>query len=497
MALKFIERLTVIPCIWKLIFAFQSNKAQIQKYYSLGSFILYGMNDGYMEGIKMNLESIQNHKIKTILQFSIPSIIAMILTSLITVTDGFFIGNYVGKEGLAAVNLGFPIVYLYLAVGLMVSVGGVAIGGMALGSGDINKCNSVFNQTIGTASAATVLLTIIVWLCLDPMLHVLKANAQVAEFFKAYYRIMLLELPIMVINSSFGMFIRGEGNPQYFMQVNILNVLLNILLDYLFVRWFGWGVKGVAAASLLSAAAATLCILYFFTNKSSVYKFRGFTFSKEVLISTLLNGSSEFVGELSMSISMFAYNYVIMRNIGIEGVTAFTIVGYIAYIFSMVIIGFGQGASPLISFTYGAKEYLLAVNLRKITNFMVLAAGAAVLLLVQASSGWYSSLFVKSDAVEQMVHSGAIIYAVSFLFSGINTISSFYFTSIGKAKESALISSARGLVILLICIFTLPQLYGMTGVWLVSPITELLTLMLSLYFIEKEKRCLPGVLAQN
>ncbi len=435
----------------------------------------------------MNLERIQKNKIKTILEFSIPSIIAMVLTSLITVADGFFIGNYTGTEGLAAVNLGLPIVYLFLAVGLMVSIGGVAIAGMTLGGGDVKKCNSIFSQTMCTVVAATVLLSIMMWFCLDPMLHILHADTQLAGLFKDYYGIMLLVLPMMVINASLGMFIRGEGNPQYFMQVNILNVLLNILLDYLFVSWFSWGVKGVAVASLLAAFGTLLCVLYFFIKKSSVYKFRRFNFSGELLRKTLLNGSSEFVGEMSLSISMFAYNFVILKNIGVDGVTAFTIVGYIAYIFSMVIIGFGQGASPLISFAYGAKEPMLAANLRKITNFMVLIAGVVVLLLVRVGSVWYSSLFVKSEVVEQMVHSGILLFSVSFLFSGTNTITSFYFTSIGRAKESAMISSARGFVILLICIFTLPPLLGMTGVWLVAPITEVLTLLLSIYFIVKEK----------
>lgn len=436
----------------------------------------------------MNLESIQSNKAKMILRFSVPSIIAMILTSLITVADGFFIGNYVGKEGIAAVNLGLPIIYLFLAVGLMVSVGGVAIASMALGGGDTKTCNSVFNQTMCTAVVATVLLSLIVWRCLDPLLYFLKADVTVAGYFKDYYGIMLLQLPIMVLNASFGMFIRGEGKPQYFMQVNILSVLLNIVLDYLFVRWLSWGVKGVAVASLISALITLFCILYFFIKKSSVYKFCKFTFSGKVLGSTLLNGSSEFVGEMSMSISMFAYNYVILKNIGVDGVTAFTIVGYIAYIFSMIIIGFGQGASPLISFTYGAKEHRLAASLRKTTNLMVLVTGASVLLLVLVGSGWYSGLFVKNRAVEQMVRSGVGIFAASFLFCGINTITSFYFTSIGRAKESAMISSARGLVILLICIFTLPVLWGITGVWLVAPVTEVLTLLLSVFFIRKDNR---------
>lgn len=436
----------------------------------------------------MNLENMKSNKIKMILQFSIPSIIAMILTSLISVADGFFIGNYVGKEGLAAVNLGLPIVYLFLAVGLMVSVGGISIAGVLLGGKDIKKCNDVFNQTMSTTIAANVLLSIIMWFCLEPLCDFLNAKGQTGTFFKAYYGIMLLELPIRMINSSFGMFIRGEGKPQYFMKMNALNVLLNIILDYIFVRWFQWGVQGVALASLLSVVVTLLFVIRFFVKKSKVYKIRRFTFSADVLRSTLFNGSSEFVGEMSLCISMFAYNYVILKYIGINGVTAFTIVGYIAFIFNMVVIGFGQGIVPLVSFSYGAEEPLLAIHLRRLTNFMVLAVGGVVMLLVAAGAGGYSSLFVKSEEVRTMVGAGAAIFGLSFLFSGTNAIASFYFTAIGKAKESAVISSARGLVILLICIFTLPSMFGMVGVWLVAPVTEVITLFLSLGFMYQDKK---------
>lgn len=438
--------------------------------------------------MKLNLENIRDHKRKSILQFAVPAIIAMVLTSLITVVDGFFIGNYVGKEGLAAINLGLPIIYLFLAVGLMVSVGGVAIAGMALGGKDTTKCNSVFNQTMCTVTVFTALISIIVLFCINPMLTIPKADALVAAYFKDYYFIMLLQLPIMVINSSFSMFIRGDGNPRYFMKVSVLTLVLNVLLDYIFVHWFGWGVKGVAAASLIATAAALVCVLLFFKRKSNIYKFKAFHFSKDVLVKTLLNGSSEFVGEMSLSISMFAYNFVIMKYIGVDGLSAFTIAGYVSYVFSMILIGFGQGASPLISFTYGARETGLAIDLRKITNRMVFAAGAAVFLLVLLGARWYGGLFINNKAVEQMVQSGVVVFAGSFLFSGVNTISSFYFTSIGKAKESAIISSSRGFVLLLICIFTLPPLLGMTGVWLAAPITEAVTLLISLFFIAGESK---------
>lgn len=184
---------------------------------------------------------------------------------------------------------------------------------------------------------------------------------------------------------------------------------------------------------------------------------------------------------------MFAYNFVIMRKIGTDGVTAFTIVGYLSYVFSMVIIGFGQGASPLMSFCYGAEEKKLAAGIRKKTSRYVFGAGAVVFLVMTLSSGWYSRLFVQNEPVRAMVHDGMVIFMSSFFFAGINSITSFYYTSTGRAFESAVISFSRGLVILLLCIFILPALWGMTGVWLAAPVTEALTLGISGVFLFRER----------
>lgn len=438
----------------------------------------------------MNLERIKNKTLQVILQFSIPSIIAMVLTSLITIVDGFFIGNYVGKEGIAAVNLGLPILYVYLGVGIMLSVGGISIAGMALGAGDRKKSNDVFNQTVATTAIISVILSMLVIAFFRPIMGVIPMNVQVTGCFHQYYSIMIMAYPIMIVNTTFGMFVRGEGKPQLFMLINALTVVCNIILDYLFMRWFRFGIEGAAVASWISLFIGFLCMILFFLKKSSVYKFHRFHFSKIVFRNTILNGSAEFIGQMSMSISMFAYNWVIMRTVGVSGVAAFTIVGYVAYLFGMVIIGFGQGASPLISFSYGAEEVELSKKIRKLTNLFVFLSGAAVMLVLTVASDWYSNIFVNSESVAILIRSGLGIFMFSFLFSGINTITIFYFTSIGKAKESALISSSRGLVVLLICIFTLPPLFGMTGVWLVAPVTEALTIILTFVLIRQNERCL-------
>ena len=428
----------------------------------------------------MDIESIRTKSSEMILRFSVPSIVAMVLTSCITLADGFFIGNYIGKEGIAAVNLGLPILYVYLAIGIMVAVGGMAIAGMALGAGNLNRCNSVFNQTIVSVAAVSVLLSIIVFLLFRPITNVIGISPEVAVLFRKYYSVMIIAYPVMLVNSAMGMFIRGEGKPQVFMMISIITVVLNIILDFVFMAVMGLGTEGTALASLVSLLTGFFCMVMFFRLKSDVYKFGKFAFSASVLKNTVLNGSSEFIGQMSMSICMFAYNHVILKTAGVTGVAAFTVIGYASYLFSMIIIGFGQGCSPLISYCYGAGDSSLAKRLRKKTNLFVFIAGLSAALLMTAGSGWYSRVFVGDEGVADLIRSGLYIFVISFLFSGVNTITSFYFTSIGKAGESAVISSSRGLVLLLIFIFTLPAAFGMIGVWLVAPLTEGLTLILSL-----------------
>ncbi|MDC7126253.1 MAG: MATE family efflux transporter [Spirochaetales bacterium] len=436
----------------------------------------------------MDLEWIKENAPRAILKYAVPSIIAMILTSSITIVDGLFIGNYIGKEAIAAVNLGLPILYLFLAVGIMFGVGGNAIATRLLGSRKNEESIAVFNQTIFTTIVTLIILSLIFLLILDNIAELFIKDVLVRDFFYKYYFIMLFAYPLMVLNTNFGMFIRSEGRPEVFMLFTVITIAVNVILDYVFIAVTGSGIKGIAYASVISIITGFLFMLIYFKLKSRVFKFSKLSLSKDVLANSVFNGSSELIGQLSMSITMFALNYVILKEVGVSGVAAFTIVGYVSYIFSMIVIGFGQGASPIISYSFGAGEYELSKRVRKITILYVLVFGLATVALLNLLSDGYSSMFVKNITVQDLVGAGIPIYSIAFLFMGFNVITSFYFTSIGAAKESAAISASRGLVILLICIFIFPALWGMTGVWLVAPVTELLTVILSLVFILKDNR---------
>lgn len=436
----------------------------------------------------MDMNQIKENKLKTILRFSIPSIIAMLLETVITITDGYFTGNYVGEDALAAINLGLPILYFYLGVGLCIGVGGTVICGRLLGAKDERKASEVFSQTIVTATVICILASLVILGLFAPILKVLRADGNLSAYFTGYYRIMLFNYPLMVIGTIFGMFIRVDGKPQVCMLVSIISCILNAILDDILVGRLAMGVQGSAIASLIVQVIAVIVQFIYFIRLSVGIRFRHYRFDRAVNKETIFNGSSEFIGEMASAISMFAFNYVLMKYVGAEGVAAFTILGFTVYGYSMIAIGFGQGLTTLVSVCWGAKEQKTAMQLRILTNKILFGIGAlfAVCFFVLGRS--YAGMFGCSSSVADMVSAGFRFYAVTFLIMGYDVINSMYFTSCGDALSSALISSLRGMILLLSFTFIFPAIWGMTGVWMAAPATEALTAIVSAWLITKQKK---------
>lgn len=435
----------------------------------------------------MDIKQIKENKLKMILAFSIPSIIAMMLQTVITITDGYFTGNYVGENALAAINLGLPILYFYLGAGLCVGVGGSVICGRLLGAKEKQKASEVFSQTMVTAVGVCIIISFFAFVLFSPILNVLRAGADLAGYFTEYYRIMLFTYPLMVVGTILGMFIRVDGKPQVCMIVSIAGCILNMILDYIFVTVLSLGVQGSAIGSLIVQIVTVLILLgYFFSQKAGI-RFHRFRFDKIINREMILNGSSEFIGEMASAISMFAFNYVLMKYVGAEGVAAFTILGFVVYGYSMICIGFGQGIVPLISICWGARETETAFDIRKITNRILFVMGFLIAGIFFLTGRNYAGVFGCSSNVADMVASGFRIYAVTFLVMGYDVINSMYFTSCGDAKSSALISALRGIVLLLGFTLVLPAIFGMTGVWMAAPCTETLTAVVSVYLLRKQK----------
>lgn len=299
---------------------------------------------------------------------------------------------------------------------------------------------------------------------------------------------MLFTYPLMVLGTILGMFIRVNGKPQLCMLVSIAGCILNVVLDYMFVARMELGVKGSAIGSLLVQLVTVLAQLMFFFLPDTIVRFRRFVFDRSIGKEMILNGSSEFIGEMASAISIFAFNYVLMKYVGADGVAAFTILGFVVYGYSMVCIGFGQGISPIVSICWGAKEKETATKIRSITNRILLAIGTLTALSFFIAGKRYAGIFGCSNSIADMVATGFRIYAITFLAMGYDVAGSMYFTSCGDAKSSAIISSLRGIMLLLAFILIFPAIFGMNGVWMASPCAETLTAIVTFVLIRRQVR---------
>lgn len=437
----------------------------------------------------MNIENIRQHPVKTLLQFAIPCIISMLLETIITITDGYFTGNYVGEEALAAINLGLPVLYFYLGTGLCVGVGGSVICGKFLGAGKTSDASGVFSQTITTSLIISVLVSLVFGALFTPILRVLRADGNtLSTYFTQYYQVMLLAYPLMVLGTILAMFIRADGKPQLCMFVSIGACLINIIGDYILMCLCHMGITGSAIATLATQALTVLAELIYFFLPATGLRFVKYRFDRAVCKDTFLNGSSEFIGEMASAISMFAFNYVLMQYVGTEGVTAFTVLGFSVYGYSMITLGFGQGLTTPVSFLWGAGETSTAVTLRKITNHILFVIGALFAVSFWLFGRKYAQIFGCGNAVADMVATGFRFFTITFMVMGYDVINSMYFTGCGDALSSAVISSLRGIVFLLAFTFIFPALWGMNGVWLVTPVTESLTVIVSFFLIRKQQK---------
>ncbi|HWQ30942.1 MAG TPA: MATE family efflux transporter, partial [Negativicutes bacterium] len=270
--------------------------------------------------------------LKTFLKYSIPCIIGMFLTSFITVVDGMFIGWKVGEKGLAAVNLTLPVLYLLLGLTIMTGVGGLTLAMQSLGGGDIVKAKERFTFTVLLNTVVAVLASLILIIFRDGVVSLLNAKGELYPYVRDYLGTMSYFYVFMMMNITFSMFIRGEGKPQLSLMFGLLANVLNIVLDYLFIIRLDHGMKGAALASGLSVMIAFALGLLYFGRGRSVFRCCRIGFDKADFTSIIFNGSSEFIGQVSVSITTYLFNLVIIRHIGINGVAAFTIVGYISLI---------------------------------------------------------------------------------------------------------------------------------------------------------------------
>lgn len=426
-----------------------------------------------------------------IIRFTLPSIAMMIFTSIYGVVDGFFISTFTNKTSFAAVNFIYPFLMILGAFGFMFGTGGSALVAKTLGEGNREKANKLFSMIIYISIVTGAVITVGGLFLIRPVAQLLGAEGQMLEDCVTYGRIILLTIIPFMLQMEFQSFFITAEKPKLGLFATLASGIINIVLDALLVGVFGFDLEGAAWATAISQCVGGLFSIGYFIlpTNHSLLKLTGFSFDMKALIKTCINGSSELMSNISMSLVSMLYNFQLMRLEGEDGVAAYGVLMYVSMIFIAIFIGYSIGTAPIIGFNYGAGNQVELKNVLRKSVVLLSVTSIVMLFLSLVLAMPLSKLFVGyDDGLFEMTKRGFYIFSFSFLFAGIGIFGSSFFTALNNGLISALISFLRTLVFQVSAVLILPIFMKIDGVWLSLVVAELLAGIVAIIFVFANKK---------
>lgn len=434
----------------------------------------------------MNIQLSDNFTYSKLIQFTMPTIFMMIITSIYGVVDGLFVSNVVGSDAFASVNLIMPVLMICGATGFMVGTGGGAFVSKTIGEGNNKKANESFSMLIYLLIIVGLIITVLAVIFIRPISIALGAEEKILEGCVAYGKILMLGIVPFVLQNSFQSFLVVAEKPKMGLAVSIAAVITNMVLDFLLIYVLDMGISGAAAATVISQTVGGIIPLIYFIRKNNgplrIVKAR-FDFGQ-----SCLNGSSEMFTNLSMSVVNMLYNIQLLKYIGTDGIVAYGVIMYISYIFNGVYMGYSIGTTPIVGYNYGAENKDGIKNLLKKSLIIISMCALILTGLAEMLSGTLAKIFVGYNKELLDLTTKAIrIFSLSFIISGFNVFASSFFTGLNNGIVSGIISFLRTFVFQIIMIFTLPLIFNINGIWMAVIFAEMLALCVSFMFFAKNK----------
>lgn len=415
-----------------------------------------------------------------------PTLIGMVFNALLTIIDGIFVGQGVGANGIASVNIVAPLFMVVTGIGLMFGIGASVIASIRLANEEVKTANIITTQAFVVGSII-VLFIVLPCLLFPKAIVSLLGSSVVLQQEAINYLFWLLPGMVFLLIECVGlMLIRLDGSPKYAMMCNVVSAVFNIVLDYIFVFPMQMGVKGAAIATSVSCIIGGLMVLVYFSDFSTTLKFYCLKLSWTSLLVMLRNtgymvkiGFAAFLTELAMSVMMLVGNHVFIHALGENGVAAFSIACYLFPVIFSISNAVAQSVQPIISYNYGAGNM---VRVRKSLHTALTAAlicGTIVTIGVAWGAKGIVSLFLSSGVdAYGIACSGLPKFALCGIFFALNIAFIGYYQSLEKAYRATLFTLMRGMVFIVPMFFYLPRLLDVAGMWLAIPASELLTLII-------------------
>ena len=427
----------------------------------------------------------------------IPTLLGMVSWSLLTVVDGIFVGHGVGSNGIAAINICYPIFQVLTGFALMVGMGASVVASIHLSQDNVKAARINVTQAVWFSTFVVIGAMIFILLAPEQISYMLGASETLMPLVKDYM-VYLIPAGIMQMWSVVGLFvIRLDGSPKYAMWCNVVPAVLNVFFDWLFIFPLGMGVKGAAIASAISTVIGGVMAFVYLVKYAHTLKMSGVKMSPVSLTLSIRNiayqckiGFSALLGEVTMAFLLFAGNYVFMKYLGDAGVGAYGVACYYTPFVFMFGNSIAQSAQPIVSYNYGQGRW---DRVRKTLSISVRAAVLSSLVSIIAFTlfpQYLVHLFIAdNDPAAQIAIDGFPYFATGFLFFILNLVAIGFLQSIKKVAASTIFALLRGVVFLFPAFLLLPEVLGVKGMWLAVPLSELLTFIVVLgYMFFKRSR---------
>ena len=416
-----------------------------------------------------------------LMRYAVPAIIAMTASSLYNMVDSIFIGQGVGAMAISGLAITFPLMNLSTAFGAGVGVGASSLLSVKLGQKDYGAAQNILGNTVMLNIITGISFSIISLLFLDPILMFFGASAQTLPYAKDYMEIILCGNVITHLYFGLNALQRAAGKPQLSMYMTIFTVVLNAILDPIFIWPLGLGIRGAAYATVLSQLFALILQVVMFSNKAEFIHFkRGIYRLKSQLVKNIIGiGMSPFSMNVCACFVVIIINNSLVEHGGDMAVGAYGIINRIAFIFVMITIGVNQGMQPIAGYNYGAMKFDRMMRVLKYAVICGTCVTTVGFIVGQFFPEQCVRLFTSDETLISLSVHAMRLTTVSFPIIGFQMVVANFFQSIGKAKVSVFLSLSRQLVFLIPMLLILPTLYGVDGVWYSMPVADTISALVT------------------
>ena len=415
------------------------------------------------------------------------NIFGLLGTSCYILADTYFIAQAAGTDGVTLLNLCLPIYNLIFAFGSMIGLGAATRYAILRAQGDA-RAQRYFSNAIFSVCILAVPFMLVGIFRPDGLLRLMGGDADIVALGMNYARIFLMFTPFFMCNYVVASFVRNDGDPSLAMVATLSGSLFNVVFDYIFIFPMGLGLPGAALATAISPILSIAVCSAHFIKKSNTITFVRKAPSVRLLAQSCQLGISGFVGELSSGVTTTVFNFLLLRLAGNVAVAAYGVVANFALVATAMFNGVAQGAQPLVSQCYGKNEMAGARKLLLLGCGTALGLAALLYGVVFGYTDALTALFNSENSalMAAFAHSGMRIYFVGYFFAGCNIVAAGYLGAVNRPAEASITSLCRGMVAIVVCSLVLSALFGMNGVWAAFPVSEAITLALTVFLLKRK-----------